>query len=610
MPIPGGTPLAPIAAALIANPAGAAAWTALGSRLRRKGAPSVTAVALRCHERALAVDPCHADALFNRANALSACERHVSARDSYRRSLVIGPDRAERWLNLAGSDQLLERKRDASRNLRRALRLAPQLPHAWANLADRSPPAAAQHHRRAAELISPDDVALLLKLANDASDAREIDDALRLYRHAFRVDETPRSDMSNYLITLLYAGDVDGAALAREHRRIGRLIEAPFIGRHAPHAKPVDPDRRLRLGVIAPTFRSHVASASLLPVLEALDRRALELHLFAHLRCPDRVSDRFRGIAAGWYRIEALDDAAAAAAIRAAGIDILIHPFGHWPEARVAVLARKPAPLQVAYMMNAPTMGLRTVDAILVDSLLDPAGELGRLSVERPIVLGGIHALSMRDEELPIDPQPPCLRRGYPTFGSFNDPGKISDRSLALWSRVLAELPSARLVVKGGGLGRSENAARLRTRAAAAGADPTRIDCRGPSPTVRDHLRLIGDMDVMLDTVPFPGGATTVDTLWMGVPVVAVAGDHPMRRLGVAQLASVGASELIAHNGEDYVAIACHLARRPDRLADYRRTLRTRLRASPVMDVTRHAREVEAALRGLWRDWCAAAGRT
>ncbi len=595
-----------IIAALLAEPMSAAAWTALGS-VHRAARRDVEA--LRCHDRALAVDPGHANAHFNRANALSALDRIEPAGVAYRRAVALAPERPERWLNLAHVDRLAGRRVAAAGHLRRALRLASGFAQAWASLAGLSDAPAARHCRRAAQVIAPDLAAILLKLAGDARDDRAIDAAVVLYRRAFRVDQTPTPAMSDYLTTLLFATDADGATLAREHRRIGRLIEAPFVGRRPAHANQVDPERPLRLGVIAPTFRRHVSNASLLPAFEALDRRSFELHLFAHLRHPDEISERYRALAAGWHRIDALDDDDAATLIRAAGIDILIHPLGHWPEARVGILARKPAPLLVAYMMNAPTMGLTAVDATLVDPLLDPRGDLARQSVERPLTLAGSYALVLREDDLPIDPRPPRARRGHVTFGSFNDPGKINPGTLALWSRVLAGDPSARLVVKGVGLARAAAAERLRGLAAAAGLDPRRIDCLGPSPTVRDHLELIDGIDVMLDTVPFPGGSTTVDALWMGVPVVAMIGDHPMRRAGAAVLSHAGATELIARDGAHYVEIARALAADVDRLIAYRAGLRARLRASPLMDAPRHAREIEAGLRALWRDWCASPAR-
>jgi predicted O-linked N-acetylglucosamine transferase (SPINDLY family) len=565
--------------------------------------------ALACHDRALAADPALAAVHFNRGNALLARGQVGAALGAYRRAIALAPEHPERWLNLAHAARLAGDRAGAFRLLNWSLRLAPDFAHAHVALSGVDDPEAGRLHRRAALALEPGLADVLRAAAGAARAARIVDEALRIYRWAFRVDPSPTAAMSDYLTTLLFAADVDGRTLAHEHRRIGQLIEAPFSHRVAPHLNSVDPGRRLRLGLIAPTFRRHVSNASLLPCLRELDRSAFELHLFAHLTRPDPISDAYRALATGWHRIETLDDDRVATAIRSLAIDVLVHPLGHWPDARVAILARKPAPLQVAYMLNAPTLGLEAVDATIVDRQLDPEDVLASLSTERVLHLPGSFVL-MSNDEAAISSEPPLRRNGYPTFGSFNDTAKLNARGFALWRRVLDAVPDARLVIKGAGLDAPGAAARLRELAGDAGLDQARLFCRGFSPTRAEHLALIDQIDVMLDTVPFPGGASTYDALWMGVPVVALPGDHPMRRAGAATLGNAGASELVAKDETQYVEIARALAGDPDRLAFYRRTLRARLRASPLMDAQRHARELGDALRDLWREWCAAQART
>jgi predicted O-linked N-acetylglucosamine transferase (SPINDLY family) len=172
---------------------------------------------------------------------------------------------------------------------------------------------------------------------------------------------------------------------------------------------------------------------------------------------------------------------------------------------------------------------------------------------------------------------------------------------IALWSNLLQRVPGSRLLVVTAIL-----ASVLKDflgRFVREGIARERMELLGSKP-FKDYLALHGSVDVMLDTHPYSGGTTTCHSLWMGVPVVTLAGDTATSRGGASLLHAVGLDELIAHSGDEYVAIAGRLASDPDRLATMRTTLRERMRSSPLMGAHRFTRNLEAQFRVMWRSWC------
>lgn len=594
--------------ALNTDPGLAEAQSNLGNALREQGRLDE---AVAAYHAALRSAPNLASALANLGVALLRRGERESAHASLRQAVRADPSLAVAHASLGHVYHLMGKPAEAEAACRRALARSPAHAEAWFNLGvvlrDTGRAAEAGIAFAAAIASRPGLARAHANLGVLQRDALDLESALAGFTRAADLDADFADADSNALVTMLYMDRFSAAEVAAEHRRRAGRHEARVRGRRHAHGNALDPERRLRIGYLAPGLRAHVLAPAMVTLLEHHGHENFAIHVFAHVPNPDDMTLRMRSLVDEWTFIHELDDARVAERVRAAGIDILVHPMGHWADNRFMVLALRPAPIQVAYNCNAPTMGLDAVDYAIIDRWLDHDGALGALMMETPIHLPGGFQLQAFDIAPDIAPAP-GMARGRITFGSFNNPAKISGTTIRLWSRALAAVPDARLLLKGRGLDRAVIADGLIRRFADAGLAADRIELRGPVADPVDHLASYGEVDIALDTLPFTGGRTTLDALWMGVPVVTLRGNGLYGRYSAGYLDRIGAAELIAADEAGYIALAATLAQTPDRLANYRRRLRSLIQASPLMDGPRHARELEDAYRNMWRRWCAARG--
>jgi predicted O-linked N-acetylglucosamine transferase (SPINDLY family) len=313
----------------------------------------------------------------------------------------------------------------------------------------------------------------------------------------------------------------------------------------------------------------------------------------------DNVTTRIEALVDRWHDVTSVADAAMAELIRADGIDILIDISGHTNQNRLPTFALKPAPVQASWLGYPFTTGLAAIDYAIMDEVSVRPGEES-LFVETVFRLpGGRFCFEPPAEAPPVTP-PPALRRGSITFGSFNNITKVTPETLDAWSRILAEIPDARLVLKSWVLSEPAAAGRLIAAMRDRGVNAERLDLRGSSPHA-DMLAEYGDIDIALDPFPFSGGMTTFEALWMGLPVVTLPGGQPASRQTEWQLRAIGRSEWVARDVDDYVSKACDLARDTRRLADLRKDQRETIRNSSLCDKARLGRELGSALRHMWQ---------
>jgi len=264
------------------------------------------------------------------------------------------------------------------------------------------------------------------------------------------------------------------------------------------------------------------------------------------------------------------------------------------------VMARKPAPVQVSFPLYPNTTGLDAIDYRIMDPYFAPPGA-DALHAEILARLPDVHVCYTPGEDAPAPPdEPPSARTGHLTFGCFNNYAKVRDPVVRLWARILNALPDSRLVLKWYGMG-EERPDWVHERFARFGVDPQRIRTLGFQ---KNQYAAYLDIDLTLDPFPANGGTTSCDSLWMGVPVVTLAGETPFSRVGLCHLSNLGMTELVARTPEDYESIVLGLARDPERLKRLRAGLRARMAASPLVDGRRYTRNLEAAYRTMWRRWC------
>ena len=377
---------------------------------------------------------------------------------------------------------------------------------------------------------------------------------------------------------------------------------------------------RLRIGYISPDLRHHAVAFFLLPLLRAFDRERFEVFCYAN-NSEDAVSRTMaQQPGVHWTNILGLLPEEAARLVAADEIDILCDLSGHTKDNCLAVLARKPAPVQITGLGYMGPTGLSAIDYVLGDRVLDAAEEAEDAAAERcrgaaedgasqgarekrserPLSLPHSHFCYLPFVVMPDVAPPPCLSRGHITFGCFNNYSKVTDAMLLLWRQILADVPGARLLLKSRLFGSEEGRSIAVERFGRLGLDASRIELRGFS---SDYLAEYADMDIALDTAPYTGGLTTCEALYMGVPVVTLKGGTHGARFGASLLENAGLAELVAKSEREYADIAKLLAGSPETLQMLREKQRDMLLASPLMNFRQYVQEVEAAYEEVWRRW-------
>ena len=381
-------------------------------------------------------------------------------------------------------------------------------------------------------------------------------------------------------------------------RRFGR--PSPLGAGFAKRPRDLDPDRRLRIGYVSSDLRAdHPVARNLRPVFAHHDRSRFEICVYADIAAPDKTTNEFRSLADRWIAAEGMDDRDLAAAVHADEIDVLVILAGRFDRNRPLVAGYRPAPVQVSFHDPA-TSGITEMDYLIADPILAPVDGTERFT-ERVARLPCFYVHEPLVGAPPVKPLP-LASAGVPTFGCFNNPAKLSDACLALWARLLAHIPDARLVLK---FRNWYGAAALRRRAAEAieraGVALERlVIVEADRPGVH-HLDMYNEIDVALDPFPFTGSTTTFESLWMGVPVVTLTGDTMVGRWTASMLRAVRLDHLAASTPDAYIAAAAGLVADPARLAALRAGLRARVGASPLCDARGRTRQIERLYRAFWR---------
>ncbi len=516
------------------------------------------------YRRALALDPGLPMPWFNLGILLLDAGRPADALQPLARAAELEPAAPEWLLALARAQSLVDRPVDACRTLERALALAPDF---------------AQLH---------DQLGLCLLAMGEAHAA------VAAHRKAWQLDEASQTAASNYLLAQNYDPDVSAQEIFAAHRRWGDRYDGLQAGAHA---NSRDAARRLRVAYVSPDLKRHPVAYFLEPVLVHRDRAAFEVIVYSDTVPEDDMSALLLGRVDAWKRTAELDNASLGEQIRRDGIDVLVDLAGHTAGGRrMPLFAAKPAPVQASWLGYLNTTGLKAMDYRITDVEACPAG-WERFHTESIVRLPHSQwcALDVRKAEAPGRASAGMV------FGALHNFAKVSGQVIGAWARVLKSAPGSRLLMLVPGAEQLQG--RVAAQFAEGGVDPARIKFEGRLSFDR-FLALHEAIDVNLDAFPYAGGTTTCHSLWMGVPVVTLAGQTPASRGGASLLRAVGLDELVAASVDEYVEIAARLAAEPGRLAALRAGLPGRMAGSPLADGHGFTRALEAAYREMWRAWC------
>lgn len=526
-------------------------------------------------QQAVALMPGDVEAHSNLGNLLRACQRLPEAATSYRRAVEIKPDYAPAHFNLGITLADMGQWHAAVDAYRQAIRHQPGFAEAHNNL------------------------------GNALKDLGRLDEALASYREAWRIKPDYAEACGNVLFARQYQAGSPPGLMLDEARQYGALVASRAQPCATwPNARQAD--RPLRVGLVSGDLVSHPVGYFLEGVMGALVRQTadpLTLHVYDNNPLSDAVTARLQTLVPNWRKVADWSDAQLAAQVREDGIDILVDLSGHTGLNRLPMFAWKPAPVQATWLGYVGTTGVSAIDWLIADPWTLPASE-DRWFTERIWRLPETRlCFTPPSMDVPVTPLP-ARHNGHVRFACFNNLTKVNPAVLAVWARILRQLPDSELVLQAGQLDDEGERQRLLAQLDALGVAPTRVQLRGTSDRAR-YLAAYQDVDIALDPFPYTGGTTTAESLWMGVPVLTLAGERMIARQGVGLLMNAGLPDWVARDEADYVARAVAHARDLDALARLRSGLREQVLASPLFDAERFARHWCAALRGMWRQWLA-----
>lgn len=547
----------------------------------------------------MTIDEAFAAALSQqRAGQLSAAEA------GYRQILTENPNQPEVFYNLGLVLRTGGRLNEAVEAYEHALELRPHFPEAINNLGvvlerlgrlDE-----AEDVFRHALLLEPDSADTLSNLGGVLKDLGRLDEAIECLTRAHALDPANARIHSNLIFTLHYSPAFDAAALRRaaaewgeQHAPLAEFVERPF-------SNDADPNRRLRIGYLSSYFRDHCQALFMIPLFSNHDHHRFEIFGYSDVTAPDAITGRLQGHTDGWRQTTGLNDLAVAAMIREDKIDLLVDLTLHMADHRLGVFAEKPAPIQVTWLGYPGTTGVKAMDYRLTDPYLDPAGTDSFYTEQSIRLPESFWCYDPLTDEPPVNPLP-ADAAGFVTFGCLNNFCKVTDPVLDLWAQVLRSVPDSKLLLLA-----PVGSARTRVKARL-GLVSDRVEFAAYQPRC-DYLELYHRIDIGLDTFPYNGHTTSLDALWMGVPVISRTGSTVVSRAGLSLMTNLGLPELVTEANDQFVHCAMSLANDRKRLAALRSNLRERMQRSPLMDAARFAKNVENTYRLMWRSWCEKTG--
>lgn len=499
-------------------------------------------------------------------NVLLKKEAYSSALEQYQAALALDTSRAESWFNVGNAQSRIYALQEAKTSLLKCLQLEPE-------------------HRPA-----------LVELAGVYLAEGEIEESIEHYRRACQFSSKP-TDYSNYLYAWHFLDPQDRAGEFREHSKFAQQYALPK--RNSPPAIGTG-RRRIRVGYVSPDFRKHSVTYFLEPIVDHYDRSEFEFLCYHVGSSEDAVTHRLKGKVDQWVPAARYSNEELAEVVDRDQLDILVDLAGHTGHNRLPMFTARPAGVQMTFLGYSGSTGLKEIDYLLTDICANPP-ESQTYCSERLIYLPHSYFCYCPPPDAPAVSAVPAERQPGITFGCFNNRSKLGPTILEAWSRILNCIDNSTLLLKNPSLTDSAVREHLFRFFRQRGIAPERIMMHRQQPSTAQHLAMYHQVDIALDSYPYNGATTTCEALWMGVPVVSLAGTSHVSRMGLSILSAAGLDQLVASSIEAYIDTCIQWSDSIARLCELRRGLREQMRASPLMDEVGYTRALESIYRRVAR---------
>ena len=585
--------------ALAIKPNYAEAHYNLGNTLKELGELEAS---IKCFEQALAIKPNYAEAHNNLGNTLKELGELEASIKCFEQALAIKPNYAEAHYNFGNVLKELRQLEAAVEHYLQALEFKPDFAEAHSNLGvalkELGQLDAMVHHLEQALAIKPNLAEGHNNLGNAFKELGQLEMAAESYQQALAIKPNYAEALSNRLFLFNYSSSYDSDFLLKEAINFGEIfrkkVTTHFTNFHYPHQS-----NKLKVGLVSGDFKEHPVGCFLESVLSELSQQNLELIAYTTQPKFDKLSARIQIFFSEWKPLFGLSDENAANLIHNDGIHILIDLSGHTAHNRLPIFTWKPAPVQITWLGYFATTGIDEIDYILGDPYVTPIHFDSQFSEKIYRLPNTRWCFTPPNTDAKIS-SPPALTNGYVTFGCFNNLTKVNEQVINLWIKLLTAMPNSHLLLKSKQLNSFSVQSKIIKKFTATGIDPRRILCE-QSESREKYLAAYQRIDITLDPFPFTGGATTMESLWMGVPVITLQGETLVSRQGVGILMNAGLSNWIATDKAEYLTKAIDFSSDLNQLAITRSGLREQVLSSPLFDAKQFSKDFEHALRTIWQ---------
>jgi protein O-GlcNAc transferase len=587
------------------NPHLTVAYNSLGNAFQDKGQLDE---AIACYQKALELNPNFTGVYYNLGDALQDKGQLDEAITCYQRAIELDPNFAYAYNNLAIALKNKGQIEEAIICCKKAIGIDPTLVNAVYNLGN-----AFKDKWQLDEAITcyqkalqhdPNHIGAYTNLGSVFQSRGQFDKGEMYYRHAMKIKPDDLIPNQALLMSMNYNPNYNAQTIFSEHLQFAKQHAESLYPAATFYTNDCSLTRRLRIGYVSPDFRRHSVNYFLEPVFASYNHDQFEIFCYSDVISADNVTKRIQAFVDHWRDISKVPDEKVAELIREDQIDILIDLAGHTGYNRILVFARKPAPVEVSWLGYANTTGLQTIDYRIVDNYTDPSGLTDQFYTEKLLRLPQSFLCYLHDENSPEVGELPSLKRGHITFGSFNYFSKVTPKVVDLWTRIMTAIPGSRLIMKAKSFSDRAACQYVGEMFKQGGIVKERIELISHMPSYIGHLETYKRIDIALDTFPYNGTTTTCEAMWMGVPVITLAGNSHVSRVGVSLLSNVGLPELIAGTPDEYFKITVSLANDLKKLQTLREKLRDMMTYSPLTDAKRFTLNLETCFHKIWETWC------
>ena len=560
--------------------------------------------AVDCYNQAIQINPDYVDAYGNRGNALKELGRLDEAIKSYNKVIQLNPNYAEAYGNLGNALNELGQSDEAIKNYKKAIQLKPDYVDAYNNLGGAlkklgQSDEAIKNYKKAIQL-KPDYVDAYINLGVALQDQGQLDKAVEIYNKAIQLNPNDVDAHSNRCCVLNYSSKLTQSDIFQKHLEFEKQFGDKTLKDKQTTRLNKSKNIRLRVGYISGDLNSHSVGYFFEPLLRSHDQNSIETYCYYNNTKEDGTTKRLIGTSEHWRSIVRINDDDLVNLIRKDNIDILVDLSGHTAKNRLTIFPRKPAPIQVTWLGYPNTTGLSSIDYRFTDEIADPTGEPDELHSEELIRLPNGFLCYQGDESVSTNKALPCSKRGYVTFGSFNNLTKMGSQVIKVWAKILLAVPDSHLLLKSKELTDSSTRSRCLKLFKQEGVSEDRLELHSWMPEKDGHLRLYDHVDIGLDPFPYNGTTTTCEALWMGVPVITMCGDRHSSRVGASILTHVGLEKFIAIDVDGYINMAIEYANNIDSIKSIRTELRHNMQNSDLCNANVFTRNVEQAYQNMY----------